>query len=66
MMLHGLGANALELQRLVKDIHALGFSVVVPRIDGYTFESDLQEWSSWVEQAQNQLWSLQKNTQLSR
>jgi carboxylesterase len=60
MMLHGLGANALELQRLVKDLHALGFSVVVPCIDGYTFESDLQEWSSWVEQAQNQLWSLQK------
>ena len=59
MMLHGLGANALELQRLAKELHALGFSVIVPRIHGYSFESDLQTWNNWVEQAQIQLWILQ-------
>jgi carboxylesterase len=59
MMLHGLGANALELQRIAKELHAQGFTVVAPRIKGYTFESDLQPWTSWVEQAQSKIWDLQ-------
>jgi carboxylesterase len=60
VMLHGLGANALELQRLAKDLNQSGFSVVVPCIDGYTFETPSQSWSSWVDQVLVQIWELEK------
>jgi len=59
-MLHGLGANALELQRLSKQLQEDGFSVVIPHLDGYAFQTTAQPWKQWVEQAQTELTHLQK------
>ena len=59
-MLHGLGANELELQRLAKDLHASGFSVVVPCIQGYTYATPPQNWSTWVDQVLANVWDLEK------
>mgnify|MGYP002133763937 CR=1 FL=1 len=60
LMLHGLGANELELQRLAKDLHASGFSVVVPCIQGYTYATPPQNWSTWVDQVLANVWDLEK------
>ncbi len=60
MMLHGLGANELEFQRLSKELNAAGFTVVVSHIDGYTHNTPSQPWEYWVEQAQGELWKLEK------
>lgn len=60
MMLHGLGANELEFQRLAKELNAAGFTVVVSHIDGYTHNTPPQSWEAWVEQAQAELWKLEK------
>ena len=59
-MLHGLGANELELQRLAKDLHASGFSVVIPSIQGYTYATPPQNWSTWVDQVLSHIWELEK------
>ena len=60
VMLHGLGANELEFIRMSKELHAAGFSVVVPRIKGYSFDTTVQPWKSWVEQVQSQYRELEK------
>ena len=60
MMLHGLGANELEFQRLAKELNAAGFTVVVPHIGGYTYNTPPQSWTVWVEQVQAELWKLEK------
>ena len=60
LMLHGLGANELELQRLAKDLHASGFSVVVPCIQGYTYATPPHNWSTWVDQVLANVWDLEK------
>jgi carboxylesterase len=60
LMLHGLGANALELQRLAKDLHASGFSVVIPCIEGYTHGTSSQPWSVWIDQVLEHIWKLEK------
>lgn len=60
LMLHGLGANALELQRLAKDLHASGFSVVIPCIEGYTHGTSSQPWSVWMDQVLEHIWKLEK------
>lgn len=60
LMLHGLGANAIELHRLAKDLNESGFSIVVPCIDGYTHATPPQAWSNWVEQVLVKIWELEK------
>jgi len=60
LMLHGLGASSLELTRLAKDLHAQGFSVRAPDIQGYCFGTPQQHWPSWVAQAQAHLWEMRK------
>jgi len=60
VMLHGLGANTVELQRIARDLNHSGFSVVVPCIDGYTHETLSQSWSSWVDQVLVKIWELEK------
>jgi carboxylesterase len=60
VMLHGLGANALELQRLAKYLHETGFTVVVPTIEGYTYGTEIQEWPVWLEQVLDHIWKLEK------
>ena len=58
LMLHGLGANPLELSRLAKDVHGAGFSVFVPNIPNYAFGTACGDWADWVQQAQRYLWDL--------
>jgi carboxylesterase len=60
LMLHGLGANALELSRLAKDLHHSGLSVFAPNIPTYCFGSECGTWQDWVEQTQQYLWGLRK------
>lgn len=51
-MLHGLGANSIELARLAKDIHAEGFSVLAPDLRGYCFGSPIAAWQAWIDEVQ--------------
>lgn len=60
LMLHGLGANALELSRLAKDLHQAGLSVFAPNIPTYCFGSACGTWQDWVEQTQQYVWDLRK------
>ena len=60
LMLHGLGANALELQRLAKDLHESGFTVVIPCIEGYTHGTPFQPWPVWIDQVLEHIWKLEK------
>lgn len=60
LMLHGLGANALELQRLAKELHTSGFSVAIPCIEGYTHGTPFQPWPIWVDQVLEHIWKLEK------
>lgn len=60
-MLHGLGANSIELTRLAKEIHAQNFTVVAPDIQGYCFGTAIHAWQDWVKQVQMHLWALQKS-----
>jgi carboxylesterase len=58
LMLHGLGASPLELSRLAKDLHAVGFSVYVPHIPNYSFGTECGDWQDWIKQAQQYIWDL--------
>jgi carboxylesterase len=62
-MLHGLGANSIELTRLAKDFHAQNFSVVAPNIEGYCYGTPLTTWQTWVERVQHHYWQLQRTYQ---
>ncbi|HEY1059217.1 MAG TPA: alpha/beta fold hydrolase [Limnobacter sp.] len=58
VLVHGLGANQLELGKLAQALHREGFSVVVPRIPGYTMDSgeaDHTAWGNALEQRVRQL-----------
>jgi carboxylesterase len=60
LMLHGLGANSLELTRLAKDLNSQGLTVKVPDIQGYCFDSRCTTWTHWMEQVQSLLWEMRK------
>jgi carboxylesterase len=60
LMLHGLCSSPLELARLAKDLHAEGFSVVVPNIPDYCFGMPCGVWPQWLEHVEKVLWDLQK------
>ena len=57
-MLHGLGANSIELAGLAKHLHGQGFTVHVPHIEGYTFGSITGTWQDWLHVAQSHYWAL--------
>lgn len=59
-MLHGLGANSIELTRIAKDLHAQNFTVVVPNIEGYCYGSPITTWQEWVSQVQAHCWQLKQ------
>lgn len=59
LMLHGLGANALELGGLARYLHQNGFTVCVPHIAHYSFGSDAGTWPQWLEVAQERYWEMQ-------
>lgn len=58
LMLHGLGANSLELAGLAKHLHQNGFTVHAPHIEGYTFGSATQTWQDWLREAQKHYWAM--------
>lgn len=57
-MLHGLGANAIELSGLARHLHKEGMTVRVPYIEGYTFGSPPTAWEDWLENALQHYWQL--------
>jgi carboxylesterase len=58
LMLHGLGANPIELSRLAKDLHLAGFSVFAPCIPNYAFGTECGDFKGWIDQAQQYFWDL--------
>jgi carboxylesterase len=58
LMLHGLGANSLELSGLARHLHQNGFTVHIPHIEGYTFGTPSQTWEEWLRAAQQHYWAL--------
>jgi carboxylesterase len=62
-MLHGLGANSLELSGLARHLHQNGFTVHVPHIEGYTFGSPTLTWHDWLKEAQKHYWELKDRCQ---
>jgi carboxylesterase len=58
LMLHGLGANSLELSGLARYLHQSGFTVHVPQIEGYTFKTQTQSSEKWLHEAQQCFWAL--------
>jgi carboxylesterase len=58
LMLHGLGANSLELAGLARHLHQNGFTVHAPHLEGYTFGSATQTWEEWLREAQKHYWAL--------
>jgi carboxylesterase len=55
LMLHGLSGSNLEVARLAQSLHAHGFSVFAPNIEGYCFASQTTPWQDWLEKAQGHL-----------
>lgn len=49
LLLHGLSGSNLEVSRLAQRLHAEGFSVYAPNIQGYCFETDCQPYSAWLD-----------------
>ena len=60
LMLHGLGANSLELTGLARHLHQNGFTVHVPYMEGYTFGTAPQTWPDWLKEAQKHYWNLKE------
>lgn len=51
LLLHGMGANILEVERLGKHLHAGGISVYAADIHGFCHAEPATPWESWLEQA---------------
>lgn len=58
LMLHGLGANSLELAGLARFLHQNNFTVYVPHLQGYSFGTETTAWQDWVKEAQKHYWDL--------
>jgi carboxylesterase len=63
LMLHGLGANSLELSVLARHLHQNGFTVHAPHIEGYSFGSATQTWHDWLREAQRHYEALEAQCQ---
>ena len=59
LLLHGLGANALELGRLLRHLGEQGFSVHTPELPGYAFGTPPSACQQWVDAASQALRRLQ-------
>jgi carboxylesterase len=51
LLLHGMGANILEVERLGKHLYGAGLSVYAADIQGFCHGSPAASWESWLEQA---------------
>jgi carboxylesterase len=58
LMLHGLGANSLEIAGLARHLHQNGFTVHAPHLAGYAFGCATSEWPDWLAEAQKHYWAL--------
>ncbi len=57
-MLHGLGANSLEVAALARYLHQNEFTVHVPAVEGYSFGTATTSWGQWLQEAQTHYWAL--------
>jgi carboxylesterase len=55
LLLHGMGASILEVQRLAEHLHAAGLSAHAVDVQGMCHGSPPTGWESWLEQALNRL-----------
>jgi len=55
LMLHGLSGSNLEVARLGQSLHAKGYSVFAPNIEGYCFDTPTTHWREWIEKAKEHL-----------
>ncbi len=55
LMLHGLSGSNLEVARIAQSLHARGFSVFAPNIEGYCFDTQTTPWQDWIEKAKEHL-----------
>lgn len=51
MLIHGMGANTLEVERLGQHLHGSGLSVFAPNIAGFCHGTPASNWENWLEQA---------------
>jgi carboxylesterase len=58
LMLHGLGANHIELGGVARHLHKNGFTVYAPYIEHYSFGSPAGIRSKWIEEIQKHYWEL--------
>jgi carboxylesterase len=50
MLIHGMGANTLEVERLGQHLHGAGLSVFAPNIEGFCYGTPASSWENWLEQ----------------
>lgn len=61
LLLHGMGANTLEVERLGNHLHQSGLSVFAPNIDGFCHGTPASAWEHWMEQAVGHLHRLKRD-----
>lgn len=49
MLLHGLGATTVEVERLGQYLHASGLSIFAPNVEGFCYGTPASDWMQWVE-----------------
>jgi carboxylesterase len=50
LLIHGMGANIIEITRLAQALHAAGFSVFAADIQGFCHGMPVSQWESWLKQ----------------
>ena len=60
-MLHGLGANSIELADLAKHLYGEGFSVHLPHIENYSFGSPPGTVEQWLEHVLEHYWKMKSS-----
>jgi carboxylesterase len=60
LLLHGMGANIVEVTRLGQALHAAGLSVFAPDIQGFCHGMPASRWQDWLEQAVRHFHALQQ------
>jgi carboxylesterase len=61
LLLHGMGASILEVQRLAEHLHGAGLSAHAADIDGMCHGAPSSAWEAWLEQALAQLHRLKRD-----
>src|SRR5436305_1185297 len=51
LLLHGLGATTVEVERLGRHLHTSGLSIFARNIDGYCYGTPPSTWNHWLAQA---------------